>query len=130
MIEAIKRNRFLFIPLIISLLFFLRKGIQFAWLGSYVPLGFLALFLIPLVATVGSNERLFLRISKIWALVIMVWGIVRIFISVVNYAFPTFDEYHLSSQLGLYGMGLSVLMLGVGIMIMRYGKRKRATAWL
>ncbi|MEL7124008.1 MAG: hypothetical protein AAFO07_31510, partial [Bacteroidota bacterium] len=92
MIEAIRNNKYLFVPLILSLLFFLRKGIQYAIIGSYIPLLISVLVLLPMSLTIWNRKKLFLLLSKVWAIIIILWSIVRLFISVVNFATNTFDE--------------------------------------
>ncbi|MEM9722761.1 MAG: hypothetical protein AAGA10_26075, partial [Bacteroidota bacterium] len=59
---------------------------------------------------IWNNEKIFLLLSRIWASIILIWAIARICISTMNYALPTFDEYHLSNQFGIYGISLSVVM--------------------
>ncbi|MEM1338544.1 MAG: hypothetical protein AAGF96_12365 [Bacteroidota bacterium] len=129
MIKAIRSNSFLFIPLLLSLLFFLRKGIQYAILGSYIPLLVIALFVVLMSITIRANATLFLYLSRIWAGVLIVWSLIRIGIAVVNYATTTFDEYHLSNQFGTSGILISALMLAIGITMIRNARTKRIKAW-
>lgn len=129
MIKAVRNNKLLFIPLIFSLLFFLRKGIQYAMINSYIPLLIIGWVLFSLSMAIRLNKNIFLHISRVWAITIMVWSIVRILISVVNYATNTFDEYHLSNQFGIYGISLSIVMFTIGMMIMMNSKAKRIKDW-
>ncbi|MEM8507890.1 MAG: hypothetical protein AAF717_08670 [Bacteroidota bacterium] len=129
MINAIRSNSFLFIPLLLSLLFFLRKGIQYAILGSYIPLLVIALFVVLMSITIRANATLFLYLSRIWAGVLIVWSLIRIGIAVVNYATTTFDEYHLSNQFGMSGILISALMLAIGITMIRNARTRRIKAW-
>lgn len=122
MIDTIKSNKYFFFPLGLSLLFFLRKGIQYAILESYIPLLVIVTALLLLSVAIALNKQVFLLLSRIWAVLIIGWSVIRLFVSVVSNATSTFDEYHLSNQFGIGGILLSILMLTVGILINRNAK--------
>ncbi|MEM8900210.1 MAG: hypothetical protein AAGC85_18995 [Bacteroidota bacterium] len=125
----IRNNPFLFIPLILSLLFFLRKGVQYAMIGSYVPLVVIILPSVLMALTILQKRKTFLLLSKAWAIILIIWSVGRLFIASVNLAIPTFDEYHLNNQLGGFGFILSILMLSLGILILRNLKSTRIQSW-
>ena len=129
MIKVIRSNQWLFFPLFLSFLFFLRKGIQYAFLESYIPLVFIAVPLVFLAVSLGINKRFFFIIARIWGILIIGWSVLRLFIAITNYLFPTFDEYHLSSQFGILGSLLSVFILSLGVLIFRYARTKRIKNW-
>ncbi|MEO1516953.1 MAG: hypothetical protein AAFV95_18160 [Bacteroidota bacterium] len=121
--KAIQNNAFFLVPLVLSLLFFLRKGIQYAMMNRYLPLCILVVLLLLLLLGIQRSERAFFRLSKIWAILLIFWSIARLFISIVSQVTNTFDEYHLNHQFGLYGVGLSMGMLVIGVMIFRNAKK-------
>jgi len=119
MIEIYRNSKILYLSTGLSLLFFLRKGFQYAIIGSYIPL-VLVLFLVLLVSiSLRSNKKkLFFRL-KIWSILIITWSIIRLLISTMRYTTDVFDEYHQTSQFGLSGIALSAIMLIMGVLIFR-----------
>lgn len=119
MIKVISDNRSLYLPLLCSLLFFTRKGIQYLLLGNYIPMLFVSAFTLGILLAFQRSERILRVLLKVWAIIIILWSVVRIFIAVVNLVSDTFDEYHLVSQFSLLGIALSIVMLALGIMILK-----------
>lgn len=117
-----KSNKRLYVPLTLSLFFFVRKAVQYFLLGSYTPLLVMSLFLTLMIISIACNKKGFLLISKVWAVFIIIWSIVRILISVINHITDVFDEYHLISQFGILGMIISLIMLSLGVRILRSNK--------
>lgn len=125
MIKGIQKNIFLFIPLILSLVYFIRKGIQYALMERFGPLVFVGIFIVLFLLSIKTRRKMFAVVSRIWAVIIIVWSIARIFIAIINYFTNTFDEYHLNNQFGNGGMIVSIIMLLLGIMIFKYAHKKR-----
>jgi len=103
----------------LSLLFFLRKGVQYALLGSYVPLGFALLFTLLLGFSLNGSPRLFHISARLWGMLLITWAVIRLFFSVVSIAVKPLKEYHLTQQFGVAGMVLSVGVLIMGIWLLR-----------
>ncbi len=125
MIKAIKSNRWLIIALLLSFLFFIKKGVQYALVGSYLPLIFVALFLSLILIGTKYKRKIVLIILKLWSIWLIIWSSLRILISIVNYFTNTFDEYHLNTQLGINSIGISLIMLLFGLIIIRHSKDHR-----
>lgn len=120
MIQVLMSNKLLYASLFFSFLFFIRKAVQYSLIGSYLPLIVVAVFLLPIIMSIKSSSKLFIRASRLWAILIIVWSILRIFISIMNNLTNTFDEYHLTHQFGIFGVVLSLIMLLLGIMIIKH----------
>ena len=119
MTKPLLQNRVLMISLIGSMLFFLAKGIQYSFLDRHIPLMVLAAFLLPLLISLRHQGRPMIWACRAWAIYLILWSVVRLFISAVSNITQTFDEYHLIHQLGFSGVLLSLLMMTLGIMIWR-----------
>ncbi len=113
------REQTILLLLGLSLLFFLRKGIQYAVLGSYAPLGFVLLFTLLLGFSLNSSPRIFHLSARIWGILLIAWAVIRLFFSVVTLTVKPLNEYHLSQQFGVAGMGLSIGVLILGIWLLR-----------
>lgn len=125
MIKLIKQNMWLFIPLVLSLLYFLRMAFVYSLLGSYETSSIVLIFLLLLIVPIHHNKKIFLLISRIWGILIAIWAGVRIIISILNYFTNTFDEYHLTYQFGVNRIGISLIMLFFGVLIIRHSNSKR-----
>lgn len=130
MIEVIRKNRFLFIPISISLLYFIRKAVQYGMIDSYGPLILVITIIFLLLTSLKINRTRFLQVVKIWAIFVAIWSSLRIFISIAEYITKTFDEYHLKNQFGISNIIISFTMLLLAIIIIRYSHKKRLNAWL
>lgn len=119
LVSDLLKDRRLFWALVLSLLFFWRKGIQYALLGSYIPI------LIPLVFTsiillLDQKRSNWLAFSiRIWAIAMVLWALVRIAFSSVQLALGAIQEYHIGSQFGIVGMILSFLLLSCAVVMFR-----------
>jgi len=120
--DILKKNKTFFIPLILSLTFFLRKGIQYVIIGNPIPLLIITLFLVLLFMNFNNNKSRFLYISRIWAIVIIIWSVVRILFAIMNFATDVFDEYHTQTQFGVFGILLSISLLLMSIFIFKNSK--------
>jgi len=123
-------TKLLFIPLVLSLLYFIRKAVQYSLIGSYSSMIIVALFLFLLLISLKKNRKTFLLISRIWGILLITWSSVRILISIMNFITNVFDEYHLNNQFGIIRISLSLIMLSFGILIIRHSHRKRLKDWL
>ncbi|MEO1033660.1 MAG: hypothetical protein AAFX55_19910 [Bacteroidota bacterium] len=130
MIDIIRSNKVIFLPLILSLLFFIRKGIQYALIGSYIPVIVSIIFVVSLILTFNSRKSTFFLVSKIWGIVVIIWAMARVFISVMNNITAVFDEYHLSTQFGILGLLVSAIMVLFGIILVKNSKSEKIKDWL
>lgn len=122
--DIFKKNKTFFIPLLLSLMFFIRKGIQYVIIGKPIPLLIITLFLILLSMNVNNNNKSrFLNISRIWAIVIIVWSLVRILFAIMNFTTNVFDEYHTQTQFGIFGILLSNSLLLMGLIIFKNSRK-------
>ena len=124
MTNAFRNNQRLFIPLILSMVFFLRKAFQYVMIGSYVPLIIVGTFLLLMFINLKNKNLLRLTI-KTWALTLIFWCTIRMLITTANYFTGIFDEYHLSTQFGVGGVLLSIGMLIIGVILFRSTKTKK-----
>ena len=124
MIDYLKHNRQLSIPLVISLLFFLRKGVQYALIGSYIPLLVILVVLGIFAKAILSNPRGLIYMSRIWAAILSLWSIMRILFSVVHLTVKPFNEQNLHQQFGFGGLLLSLVVFILAIMIFRNARLK------
>lgn len=104
------------IPFLISILFFIRKGIQYAFLNNHLILYSLLSILVLLIVSNRINQSLFRIILRCWFLIIIIWSLIRIAISIVHMTYMPFDiSWHLTQQFGIWGLSLSMIMLFIGI---------------
>lgn len=125
MIKIMKEIKWLFIPLILSLLYFIKKGILYAFIGSYVPFFLVAIFLSLILISIKYNRKIFFIVLRLWSILIIIWSSVRILLFIMNYFTNTFDEYHLTNQFGIKSISISLIMLLFGVMIIRRSNGKR-----
>ena len=115
-------NKSFNLALILSQLFFLRKGIQYMAIGSIIPMLLGICLLLPLLLF-KRHSNVFLAYSRIWSIIIMFWSSIRILFSIMNAVTDMFDEYHSQSQFGTIGVLISLFMLFLGLVIFRNSKK-------
>lgn len=126
MIKFFKAQKYLSLYLSLSILFFLRKGIQYAAIGSYIPLLIIVGFILVFTLSPQKERVYFIRITKIWAILIIIWSTIRLFISIVHLTIKPFDgSFHLSQQFNSYNLMLSIVMLIFGIFIFKSLNKKK-----
>lgn len=103
-----------FAILLLSLLLFLWKGINYASLGSWLPLqvagGVLALLLGPMLLFRNTPKWP----VRIWGVLLIIWGLGRIIIGVLLSFSPEVTEAHIRYQLGGFGITISILAILTG----------------
>jgi len=125
MIEFFKINKKLSFTLLLSILFFLRKGIQYASIGNYIPLLIIATLMALLVISIQKRKASFI-IVKIWAIILIIWTLIRLLISMVhNIVIPFDGSFHMTQQFSGYSFIVSTLMLIIGISMFRSVNKKR-----
>ncbi|WP_370002289.1 hypothetical protein [Winogradskyella sp.] len=110
------------IILVLSLVLFLAKGIQYALLGSYIPI-FLAIVICMLFYFNRNRKRSLKTLIKIWAILIIIWAIMRIAIGLADRFGKELMENHLQEHLGIKGIFISLVFLIGGIYLL--GKKRR-----
>lgn len=125
MTDLIKKHKLLFIPLFLSILLFLRKGMQYAFIGSYLPMGVIGTVSILLAWGLNKRKKSFLLFTKVWALLLLVWSAIRICFSVIQLSVKPLRNYHIAQHFGYYGLLFSILILIVGILILRNARSKQ-----
>ena len=114
------------IILVMSLFLFLIKGIQYAVLGSYIPI-VLALAICMLFYLNRKKQKTLNILIKMWAILIVGWSLARILIAVVDSFGKELMENHLQENLGVTGSLISLLFLIIGFYLLN---KKRRQKWL
>lgn len=112
--------------LVLSLFLFLIKGFQYAVLGSYIPL-VLALVICMLFYLNRKKKKALNILIKIWALLIIIWSLLRLLIGTADRFGKELMENHLQENLGVTGSLISLLFLVVGFYLFN---KKRRQQWL
>lgn len=121
-VSGLKQHVVYMVVLALTLLFFLYKGLTYAFIGSYVPLGFIGAIVIFLLLASRRSKKAFKRMLGIWAILLMVWSVVRLLLILVNLFIKPIPESHVSEQLDVLGGLISVLFLLGAIYLLRYRK--------
>ena len=111
MIDFLKKDLTFGAVLVLSLLYFFYKGVLYAVLGSYVPLISISSILLLFFLSSEKNVKSFNRVTGLWAILIIMWSIVRIVLSLVNQFIKPIPESHVSEQLGIIGLAKSLIFL-------------------
>ncbi|WP_411767518.1 hypothetical protein [Winogradskyella sp. A3E31] len=115
-----------FFVLSLSILAFIGKGIMYLFISSYVPI-ILSLVVLGVFLISRRKIKLLIISIKFWAISLIVWSVLRIFIGVMNYFVKPFTENHLDQQLGIIGMVISIIFLWAGFYLL---KKKHRNNWL
>ncbi len=122
-VNRLKEHVVYMVVLALTLFFFLYKGLTYAWIGSYVPLGFIGAIVIFLLLASRRSKKAFKRMLGVWAILLMLWSMVRLLLILVNLFIKPIPESHVSEHLDVFGGFLSVLFLLGAIYIWRYRKK-------
>jgi len=126
MIDFLKLNKTLSLTLLVSILFFLKKGIAYAVIGSFVPLWVITSIIVLLALSIQKRKKFFIIILRTWAIVLIIWAITRTLISIIHLTIKPFDgSYHTTQQLGSNSLFLSIVMMVLGILMFRNSNKKR-----
>jgi len=126
MIDFLKANSKLSLYLSVTLLFFIRKGIQYFMIGSYFPLLIIVSLIILLAVSLKVKVIVFVFFVRIWSIILIVWALIRILISIVNNTIKPFDgSWHLAQQFNIYSLLLSIVILWISVMMYRSLNKKR-----
>lgn len=109
----------------VSFLLFVLKGVDYALLGSYVPLIFISVILTMFYLSFSKSVKAHRRVLKFWALLLIVWASVRIGLMLYLYFDSDLTESHLREQFSLVQNIISVIMLIIGIRTLKQLKMIR-----
>ncbi|WP_378183803.1 hypothetical protein [Aquimarina sp. SS2-1] len=112
--------------LILSLLLFFTKGIQYAILGSYIPI-ILSTTIIIVFYISRKNKKFLNTVLKIWSFLIIAWSLIRLLIAAVDHFGKELMENHLQENLGFLGSLVSICFLIAGFYLFN---KKRRYNWL
>ena len=120
-----KSNLFLPFLLIFSLLFFLIKGINYAIIGSWLPL-YVALFFSTLIGLgYFYSMKLFRWAIFFWAIFLTIWSFILMAMEVALQFSPKVTESHVRDQFTILFNLLIVLFFTTGISIFRTLRKSR-----
>lgn len=126
MIDFIKMHKQLSIVLLLSIFFFLRKGVQYATIGSYAPLLIVIGLMLLLSASAVIGSAAFRFTVRMWAILLLIWSMARISISAIHLSVRPFDDsWHMTHQFSFYELIFSFLILILGVIVFRNSNRTR-----
>ncbi|WP_400079739.1 hypothetical protein [Winogradskyella sp. R77965] len=105
-----------------SLLFFLRKGIQYAFIGSYVPIIIILIVISLLVCSKVKSLKFHKKAIKLWSVLLIIWSIFRILMTIIILFLKSINESHIYEQLGVFGFLLSLIIMFIGVYLYRKSK--------
>ena len=106
-----------------TVLFFLYKGFIYLILGSYVPLILISFIIILFVLNSSKSKKMFKKTIGFWTILVIIWSLVRILLSIINQFVKPLPESHVSEQLGISDLILSLLFLSGAIYLWLNKKR-------
>lgn len=121
-VNRLKQHRWYGLVLGLTLLYFLYKGLSYAFIGSYIPLLLVVVILCLFVFSSYKSEKAFRRAISLWAILVIIWSCVRLLLTLVNQFLKPIPEAHVDGQLGIFGSLFSLLFLIGGIYLLRLKK--------
>jgi len=123
-LSNISKSKLLYVMLGISIVFFFAKGLKYLIIGSYIPIIFILSIISILYWSLMSNNKFHFKVLKFWAILIIVWAIVRLGIWLIFQIDVNLTESHIREQFGIFQHIISILMLIIGIGIIRQTNQK------
>ena len=118
-IKNIQAHKSFVIPLVVTLMFFIVKGIQYAVIGSYVPIAFILVIAFVLYISYKTSAKAFRRMLRFWVFLIILWSVARLFFWVYLEIDTKLTESHLREQFGVFQNILTLGMLVSGILLLK-----------
>ena len=109
------------ILLSLSMGFFLLRGIRYALIGSYLPLSFILVCLLTIPISIKFRQLRFVLI-RLWAALLLLWGVIRVLIPILFYFSPQVTEAHIRDQFTIIYTIISMCSLAFGIYFWRKAK--------
>ncbi len=103
----LKENKSYFFYLFLTFGFFLKKGIEYAALNSYIPFIIIACICILFYFCLQSAAT-FNRFILFWSILLILWASTRILLSLMHHFINPLSESHVHYQLGIDGILLSI----------------------
>lgn len=122
-LNTLKHNSIFLAVLGLPLLFFLYKGVSYLIIGSYVPMIVILIIMTLFLFSSRKSESAFKKTIGLWAILLIIWSAVRLLLSLTNQFIKPIPESHVSEQLGILGLILSVLFLCGGMYLWRNKSR-------
>ncbi len=123
LIKLFIRHRIFFITLLFSLLFFLRKAIQYVLLKSYVT-AFIILLIFSIIGIRLVLKKKVKLTLRFWSILLIIWASVRILLFLANSFLKEISESHLYHQLfDTKGVIISASFLVAGVFLFRNSNR-------
>jgi len=120
---SIKNHKTYFIVLLFSVLFFIRKAIQYALLESYIPT-LIILVIFGLISLSLLLKKKVKQTLRFWSILLIIWGTIRILLFLANTFLKEISESHIYRQLfGFTGVIISILFLFIGVFLFRNSKK-------
>lgn len=123
--NKVSQSKTLYILLGLSLLYFALKGISYALIGSYVPILFITVVIVFTYISFGAKQKTHYRFVKFWAVLIIIWAVIRLGLSIILEFDTTLTESHLREQFGFIPQLLSIGILIIGIGIFKQLKKQK-----
>lgn len=121
--KAIIKNQVFSMCLSITLIFFLCKGIIYAFIGSFVPLLFIITILSLFLFSITKSPGAFKRTLTMWSVLLILWSATRLFFSIINKFVKHIPEGHIDNQLGLMSVLASMTFLIFSSYMLKNRKR-------
>ncbi len=106
----------------ISIVFFFVKGIQYAIIGSYIPLLLVLIILCGLLWSFFKNKNAHRKILNTWGVLIIIWAVARFGVWIMFEIDQSLSETHVREQFGILQHLISIIMLIIGVTILRIKK--------
>ena len=111
--------KLLYILLGVSLLYFLIKGFKYAFIGSYVPIVFIVMWILILSWSYAQGGKGHRRALRFWVFLILVWAVIRLGLYGYLQIDSSLTESHLREQFGIVQNAISIGMVFIGFRILR-----------
>ena len=122
-LNSIKKHKTYCIVLLCSVLFFLKKVVQYALLDSYIPM----LIIVLISGLISLSLYLRKRITfmlRFWSILLIIWSSVRILFFIANTFTKEIAESHLNIYLfGVPAVIISIIFLVMGIYLFRNARK-------
>lgn len=109
-----------------SLILFAKKGIEYAILGSFIPL-ILSIVFIAIVCLMKKSRKKTNMVLKLWAILLLVWSFSRIIIGLADTFLKELTENQIQQNMGIFGYIISILFIYIGTFLLNKNNRNN---WL
>ncbi len=120
--DFMARNRLLIALLMLSVLFFLVKGVRYAIIESYVPIIFISIFIVLFIIAFKNGYKSLRRMLRVWGIFLLIWTGAVIFVEVAFTLTPSMTEAHIREQFNLLQNLYVALFLFTGIYLLKRAK--------